>query len=299
MKNLSENPYFDSEIDLDTNFEKYKLINYRVYEKKIGDIYRTLQKNNLEIILIKGWAAAENYPKPYLRQIGDVDLAVNPLKFIKAVALTKDLGNGEIDLHCGLRHLDTLDWNDLFENSYSKNCGEVRLNILRPEDHLRVLCVHWLTDGGANKERLWDIYYSVQNRPPGFDWNRCLNVVSETRRKWIVCTIGLAQKYLELDLRDTPLADEKIYIPQWVIKTVEREWRSVVKLRAIPFNLKNKRELWRQIKKRIPPNPIQATIDMEGEFDDKSRLKYQMGDILYRLKPSLKRLSKSLFDKNK
>lgn len=291
MKNSSEENCCKKEFYSLNSLEKYKLLRYRIYEKKILDVYQLLKTNNFEVVLIKGWAAAENYPKPFLRPIGDIDLAVNPNTFLDAVALTTKLQNGEIDLHRGLRHLDTLEWSRLFENSRSKKIDNANLKVLCPEDHLRVLCVHWLIDGGAKKDKLWDIYYAVENRPADFDWDRCLNVVSETRRKWILCTIGLAQKYLGLSLKDTPLAGEKIEIPNWLIKALEKEWRSGILLKPLQYCLRDKRELWRQIKKRMPPNPIQATIDMEGEFDEKSRIKYQIGDIFYRLKLSLKRIA--------
>lgn len=286
-KNLGEDG------NADADFEKYKLLAFRVYEKKIEDVYRVLRENGIEAILIKGWAAAENYPKPYLRPIGDIDLAVSPDELVRAAPLLKPLGAaGEIDLHGGLRHLDALGWEDLFENSRLEKCLQTPIRILRPEDHLRVLCVHWLNDGGANREKLWDIYYAVANRPADFDWNRCLNVVDAKRKRWIACAVGLAHRHLNLNLENTPFAAETIQIPQWLTKAVEKEWQSGDRLMPLEACLADKRQFWRQIRKRLPPNAVQATIEMDGEFDDCPRLRYQLGDFFYRLAPSVKRLTK-------
>jgi hypothetical protein len=153
------------------------------------------------------------------------------------------------------------------------------------------LCIHWLNDGGAVKERLWDIYYAVENRTPDFDWDRCLKTVDQKRRKWIVCAIGLAHLYLGLDLKNTPIAAEAEQIPGWIIKTVDKEWADEIRLKSLVISLSNRKEFFQQIKKRFPPNPIQATIDVEGEFNNYPRIFYQVADIFIRIKPSLQRLA--------
>jgi hypothetical protein len=71
---------------------------------------------------------------------------------------------------------------------------------------------------------------------------------------------------------------------------VEREWRRGIDLRPLHTALRDRSALLQQIRKRIPPNPIQATIDCEGRFDDGSRLGYQLRDVLIRLTPSIKRV---------
>jgi hypothetical protein len=152
-------------------------------------------------------------------------------------------------------------------------------------------------DGGARKDRLWDIYYAVKNRRVSFDWDRCLRVVGERRRKWTVVTIGLAHKYLGLTLEDTPIAGEAKDIPKWLINSLEAEWGSDVRLTPIGHNLRDGKMLLKQIIKRIPPNPIQATVDMEGAFDNRPRIFYQIGDTVYRSGLSAKRIGKSIFSK--
>lgn len=278
----------------DENFEKYKRLLFRVYEKRIEGVWREFEKNNIEPILIKGWRAAQYYPKPFLRNIGDIDIAVSPRQYEKALDLISRLEEGEIDLHKGLKYLDKVGWEDIFANSLVVNCGDTPIRVLRPEDDLRVICTHWLIDSGVNREKLWDIYYAFDGRASDFDWNRFLETVGAKRRRWLVCAVGVAHKYLGLDVEDTPIADEAKNLPRWLTRTIEREWQSGVKFKYLEATLNSPKEFFQQIKKRIPPNPIQATVEMEGDFDNKPRIIYQIPNMLQRLTPSVRRLTKLL-----
>jgi hypothetical protein len=275
--------------------QRLNTLTYKVHEYHLEKVWMRFENAGFKPILIKGWAAAQFYTEPVERRYNDIDLIIEPDKYDEAIEFVKSFTeNTDIDLHKGVRRLDSLSYESLYANSQTIKCGNTEVRVLRPEDHLRVLSIHWLADGGAHEIRLWDIYYAVKNRPADFDWERCLNEISSTRRKWIVCTIGLACKYLGLNVEDTPIAGEVKDIPQWLIKTVEKEWQSDVKLVPLHYLLHDKKNLFRQIKKRFPPNPIQATIDMEGEFDNRPRIFYQIGDIFFRLTPSVKRIAKSL-----
>ena len=284
---VGSTPIIEAGID---RADKLKFITFKAYQHKLQNLWNLFGQQSLEPILIKGWAAAINYPQPYLRPIGDFDLAVNPADLGRAQAATVNQRPGDIDWHSGLRHLDTVKWENLFENSILAKCGDENVRILRPEDHLRVLCVHWLGDGGRDREKLWDIYYAVKNRPPNFDWNRCLDTVSKKRRKWIVCTVGLTHRYLKLDIADTPLAREAQKLPGWLTTAVEREWNNPVEYRYLQSCLNDRQELLKQIKKRFPPNPIQATIEMNGDFESSIRAHYQIGNVFRRAMPSIKRI---------
>lgn len=282
-----------TELSKEQNDFYWLTLQNRVNELKISEAFEFMESLGFEPILIKGWAVARFYPQIWQRRFIDIDLCVAPKDFEKAKKLleTPQGFRLNIDLHKGLRHLDTLEWKNLFDNSEILKIENTPIRTLRAEDHLRVLCVHWLADGGAYKDRLWDIFYLVKNRPDNFDWDRCLNVVSLKRRKWIVCCIGLAHKYLDLDLADTPIASEAKNLPRWLIKTVEREWRTEVKLRPLQNCLHDRKLFWQQIKKRIPPNPIQATIELEGDFDEKSRAFYQFTNVFTRIFPAVRRIS--------
>ncbi len=283
-----------------TDETRWNLLQKKARDMRAVSAFTLFRENGIEPILIKGLAAAQFYPEPSSRDSVDMDLAVSADDFAAAsvISKTEAANRLNIDLHCELRHLDTVEWHDLFKNSRLMEVEDAEIRILRPEDHLRVLCVHWLNDGGAYKEKLWDIYYAVKNRPPDFDWKRCLDPVNHTRRRWIAYTLGLAHHYLDLNLDDTPIREEAYNLPQWIIREIEREWASGVPLLPLHVILQNRTMLFKQIRKRLRPNPIQATIDMEGSFDAKTRVFYQIGSIFKRIIPSFRRISNRIMSRD-
>jgi hypothetical protein len=278
---------------------RFYILHRRRAENHIVHAFRSFRKNGIEPILIKGWAAGRNYPPDVPRFFGDIDLAVAEADFAKARALIDDpeLKIGGIDLHRELRHLDAVPWDRLIANSELADLDDIQIRILSPEDHLRVISVHWLNNGGEDRQRLWDVVYAVRNRPASFDWSKCLEVVSPTRRRWTIVTIGLAHKYLGLEIDDLPFADEARDLPGWLTECLEKEWEFGIDMRALESQLRNPSSFWRQLRKRIPPNPIQATIDCEGSFDARTRYGYQLRNFLRRLTPSVKRIAAAAFEK--
>jgi putative nucleotidyltransferase-like protein len=239
--------------------------------------FETFRKSKIEPILIKGWAAARKYPEHHIRRPGDIDLAVSPEQYEAAWRLVRrpELGKLNIDLHEGLRQLDSLEWADLFDHSVLIDVEGIPVRVLCEEDHLRVLCTHWLIDGGEHRDKLWDIYYAVENRSPDFDWDRCLKIVSANRRRWVICAIALAHKYLQLDISDLPFKSELQIIPKWITRCIEREWARPGRLEPVLTSTHDKGLLLRQIARRMPPNPIRATIEANGDLYGRQRFIYQ------------------------
>lgn len=272
---------------------RFKLLHYRVQSQRLAEVWRQFETAGFKPILIKGWAAAQFYPQPHERSYTDIDLVFSADEYQKAeVFVRSNPPSSAVDLHLEARHLDSVPFADLFENSVSVDCEGVLVRSPRAEDHLRILCVHWLNDGGADKSRLRDITYALENRPENFDWDRFLGVVCAKRRRWIICALGLAHKFDGLSLADTPVREEAAALPKWLIRAVEKEWESGVRLIPLQHVRHDRKALWQQIKKRVPPNPIQATIEMDGDFDKYPRFFYQVGDIFLRLPASAKKFLK-------
>lgn len=277
--------------------EKWNVLQRAVEERSVKTTFELFRSHGIEPVLIKGWAAGRNYPIDKFRPSSDIDLAVSEKEYDRALKLAQsDESKGLIlDIHRELRHLDTVSWTDTVGRSQLVNVGETTVRVPAAEDHLRILCVHWLTDGGWFRERLWDIYYAVENRTDDFDWEVCLDAVSPNRRRWVVCTIGLAHQYLGLNIEDLPFRDEAANVPRWLVRAVEKEWASGVRLLPLQDYVDKPADLVRQIRKRLPPNPISATVDVEGNFDSRFRFHYQLGSMLKRLGPSVPRFWQQIF----
>jgi hypothetical protein len=259
------------------DLDRWNSLQAKALETKLAEAFEACRSNGYEPILIKGWAIAQKYPNEHIRRPGDIDLAIDTKDFEEFLKFTRqpDVSKFNIDVHNGLRYLDSVDWSDLYDHSVLIDLNGTPIRILCEEDHLRVLCTHWLVDGGSFKDKLWDIYYAIENRKPDFSWDRCLNVVSSIRRGWVICSVALAHKYLDLEISDLPFSQELEYIPKWITRCVEREWARKERLEPILTSTHDKRLLLHQIARRLPPNPIRSTIEAEGDLYGNRRMIYQ------------------------
>lgn len=277
--------------EADDQARKWVALQAAVEARSIGIAVEFFRSNGLEPVMFKGAAAGRNYPAEKFRFSTDIDLAFSAADFDKAFQLAQreDYKGLVLDIHREFKHLDTVDWDVIVKRSQVIDIGNTNVTVPSDEDHLRLLCVHWLVDGGYFRERLWDIYYAVDNRSANFDWSICLDQVSAVRRRWIICAIGMAHHYLQLDVDGLPFADEAKRIPGWMIRAVEKEWASGVRLMPIQQFAGRPSMFFSQLKKRLPPNPITATLDVDGSLDSRFQFHYQLGSMLKRLGPSLRK----------
>ena len=130
---------------------RFYLLKKRHTEGLIVKAFRSFRARRVEPILIKGWAGARNYPEGVPRFSAGGEIAVSLSDYGTALGMIKAHEITGVDLHRELRHLDTVSWDVLFSNSHLVDLDGEEIRILSPEDHLRVLCVHWLTNGGVRK----------------------------------------------------------------------------------------------------------------------------------------------------
>jgi hypothetical protein len=201
-----------------------------------------------------------------------------------------ELSDCWIDLHERFSELDDRKTEQLFTRAISMRLGEEQIRVLGREDHLALLAVHLLKHGAWRPLWLCDIAAAVESLPQDFSWETCLGQ-NNKRAGWIIGAINLAGKLLGADTSALPKQYRVRDVPAWLSKSVLEQWANPfaidqspmkhsapmgVHLRSHPLGiLKGLRERW--------PNPILATISVNGQFNDLPRLPYQVGNCALRM----------------
>jgi len=259
-----------------------------IHEREIGNALALLRSAGVEPILVKGWAMARLYPEVGLRPYGDLDLCVAPGDYRAArLALEKEANKTyTVDLHRGFKTLDDRSWDELFTHSRLSRLENVEVRVPSPEDHLRILCFHFLREGAWRALWLCDIAVSLETRPADFDWERFSGKTGR-RRRWFACAIALAHQLLGADMEGVPGTIRAEQLPSWLVPAVLKEWevRSMSKRHKTPTGA-----AWRDPNQALKldyfrshwPNSIEATIGMNGPFNEMPRLPFQVGNCAVR-----------------
>ena len=277
---------------------KWQQLSNIAHQRKLAMVFSSSSLRDNRPILIKGWSVGRFYSEGHFRVCNDVDLIFPESDQDMLSTTLGDLSSvAAIDAHFGPRHLDKLSFEELFAGSYEVELDNIPIRVLSDEDNLRVTAVHWLTDGGVNKERLWDIYYLVKNRRPDFDWDRCLNSSGIVRRSWVIAAIATASDHLGLDVSELPIAVREFQLPSWFQRTLQKEWeRGIYTRRILSTVLTKPKYLLEQLNRKLPPNPIAATIETERPIDDTSRMPAQVGSFMKKVGPFARGVGRRIAD---
>src|SRR5262249_56305882 len=128
-----------------------------VEERRVAGAVARLQAAGVEPLLAKGWAIARLYPRPGLRPYGDLDLYVRPSDYATARTALDAAGTIAVDLHRGLADLDDRDHEVVLGRAAVEHAAGVPVRVLAAEDHLRLLCRHFLRHGGSPPVWLCDV----------------------------------------------------------------------------------------------------------------------------------------------
>lgn len=262
-----------------------------IHETKIKKLFRALRHAGVDPLLFKGWSIARLYPDAALRAYGDIDICVRPAAYKQAqeVVSRPQLKDCWVDLHDRLYEIEDRPLEEVFARSRLVTLGEERIRVPALEDHFALLAIHFLKHGGWRPLSLCDLGLLLESLPEDFDWAVCLGK-SRRRVNWIVSAIGLAHLLLDARIDDPAIAVRAKRIPDWLLRSVLKEWETPLAIKQSPMKhpvpiastLRSPTGLPKAIGQRWP-NPILATISMNGQFNNFPRLPYQIGNLFARV----------------
>jgi hypothetical protein len=153
---------------------------------------------------------------------------------------------------------------------------------LGAEDHLALLCVHFLSHGAWRPVWLCDVALFLEEIPPDFDWAH-LRSLPPRQAEEVRVVAQLAHRLLGADLGRTPWSTDEV-IPGWLAPAVLKAWE-----RGGHYSLTTRIALAETHPRRFLesvrirwPNPIEATVRWGAPYNDLPRLPYQLLDAAVR-----------------
>jgi len=269
---------------------RQQVLDSRRYEQAAERVIGALQAAGIQPLLFKGWAIARHYPGPGLRSYTDIDIAVSAQEHHRAQSVIGQLSKLpiNIDLHVGVPHSKGRDPAAIERRRRRAALGSVEVDVLGPEDHLRLLCLHMLIHGAWRTIWLCDIALVLEQSEQGFDWDYLL---SGDRRDnaAVLRAIGLAHHLLGASLPQ-PVEHAKP-LPRWLLDGVLEQWGRGYRPHPMMVELpKTPLALFRAARERWP-NPIAATASLHAPYNDLPRLPFQITDYVLRTVKLLRKVS--------
>ncbi len=272
-----------------------------LHQSKIQTVFRLLRAAGIEPLLIKGWSVARLYPEAALRPYGDIDICVRPEQYATAesVLQSTEAKGCWTDLHKGLSELRDRSLGDVYARSQLVKIDDVYVRVLCAEDHFGLLCIHFLRHGAWRPLWLCDIGVMLETLPSDFNWNLCLGT-SKRHANWITCTIELAHQLLDARIADLPQELRIKRLPRWLAPHVLKQWETPYAINQAPMKhsapmasyLYHPAGLLKDVRNRWP-DPLLATISLNGSLNNLPRFPFQLGNCLARTVQFLARLSAS------
>jgi hypothetical protein len=268
----------------------HQLIESRRQEQETLRVLTALQAAGIRPLLVKGWSVARQYPQPGLRPYTDVDLVVRADQRTGAVAVLERLSPliVSVDLHEAVSHGRGRE--PMTRRLQPAALGSVEVDLLGPEDELRLLSLHLLDHGAERMIWLCDLALLLDLRRAQLDWDYLLHGDPKDSDA-VLCALALASRVLGVSLEGTPAESRAARLPAWAVDCVFEAWgngyRPHGQLGGLPRSpgaiLQAARERW--------PNPIAATAWMRAPYNHFPRGPIQLAEYLRRAVAMVRRLA--------
>lgn len=248
-----------------------------VHEVQLACAAQALRTASVPALLGKGWAAARHYAQPGLRPYGDLDFFVDPADLDRGRAALRQLARPlPVDLHRGFAELDDRGAEALFARGARAEVKGATVDLMAPEDHLRLVVLHLLRHGASRPIWLCDVAALLEAAPPSFDWDLVLQGPRQRARS-VAGMVWLAERLLSARVpnRSRLVELEDGAMPRWLEDAVLLQWgRGSAFRRPLGEEALGPRRLLGTLLRRWP-NAVEATAGMGAPFDESPRWPHQ------------------------
>jgi hypothetical protein len=177
---------------------------------------------------------------------------------------------------------------DSKDQSPTKDQTGFPVRILGDEDHLRILCLHLLRSGARRPVWLCDVALIIDRLRSwdfdlcsSFDWEVCLGR-NPVHAEWVGIAVRLAHELLGVDISHTPFAG--LELPSWLAPAVLKQWSAVGGQWPVEKQRPSRKQSPRALRTLLArwDNPIRAVAAVGGQFDERSRLRYRLAELIAR-----------------
>jgi len=193
-------------------------IKEKVQEQDMLDIIKTFEKENIKILLFKGYVLKNLYPKVDMRVMGDIDFLVEPNDIEKAQKLLESIGfkkddkvdfnvevayhrNIEVELHKKLSSAETPYFDDAFDHTikYLNYSNTYTLEINYHFVYLLSHALYHVKKGGLGIKYPLDFYLYLNKYD--IDFNKIIDILIKNKLdKFTKLIILLCHKWFYLDI---------------------------------------------------------------------------------------------------
>ena len=158
---------------------------------------------------------------------------------------------------------------EVFRRSEQVPARETLVRLPGSEDHLRLLCLDFVRQGGRQPMRLCDVGAVLESLPRGFDWDYFWGG-KPRRTSWLRAVLGLTHGLLGANMPEGA-ADE---CPGWLKTAVLQTWgdreidtKCSRDLQPLSNFLLRPRGLWRAVCRRLP-NVVEASFRLKRPAEE-------------------------------
>jgi hypothetical protein len=259
-------------------------------ERDLKCVLSSFRAAGVQPLLVKGWALARYYPERGVRPYGDLDFYNPPDQASDAHAALTAGEPPDCDVELHTEHNFAFDRSiaDLFERAERLPLGDLEVLVPCAEDHLRLLCLHMLGHGIWRPLWLCDVAAMMEALPADFDWDRFL-WGNPRYAEWVKASLGLAANLLGARFPDAPWLKDAPRLPRWLVPAVLHQWgigagssQHEALRKSLPYLVLRPRLLIQELRVHWQ-NPIEATVDVGGPFNELPRLPFQVAAALRRI----------------